>query len=216
MALSLPGFDEWCCILAHYNNNFQTVKRSPLRGGNILGMLYSKIQLIIILKMSELGCLIFVPLFLETHPLQLQDCALQLNAFVSPRTSCTVWNPRPKQLLFAFDVWQHWFRHFELLCLRAASQQLTFLAKVHIFNPTHFSVPYHSIVRMHGLVESVLDYCVQNLLYAVNVRLVRCTCALNFLLLATLAVMGKVFSGYRRKDRGNESGSNRTRSSGKN
>jgi hypothetical protein len=39
----------------------------------------------------------------------------------------------------------------------------------------------------------------------VNVTLVRCK--LNFLLLAALAVMGKVLSCYMRKDRGNETGS---------
>jgi hypothetical protein len=62
-----------------------------------------------------------------------------------------------------------------------------------------YSAPYCSTVAIHC--------CVGNALNVISVIKFRCT--FNFLLLATLAVMDKFLSGYKRKDRDNEAGSNK-------
>jgi hypothetical protein len=63
---------------------------------------------------------------------------------------------RHKQQLFVLDIWQHCHRHFELLCLAAASKQLALLATAHTFATRLFAAPCDIIVTIGCCVGSVL------------------------------------------------------------
>jgi len=72
-------------------------------------------------------------------------------------------------------------------------------------------VSYCSNIAIRCSVGSVFNsrahYHLGNMLNVVNVKQFRCT--LNFIQLATLAVMDTFLSGYKRKDRDNKDSSNK-------
>jgi len=92
------------------------------------------------------------------------------------------------QTVAVLDIWQHCHWHVQLLCFASSSQKLTFVATAHTLTTCLF---HCTLVTLCCYVDSLL-----------NVIKFRFT--LNFLLLATLVVMDKFLSGYKREDRDNK------------
>jgi len=82
---------------------------------------------LLVLRISDTDYLTAYTAFTNTNT-QLQHRSIQLKDFSG---HCISWTQGRIQQLFVLEIWQHCHRHFELLCLPTASQQLTFLATVH-------------------------------------------------------------------------------------
>jgi hypothetical protein len=123
-----------------------------------LGKTYSKIELIIILKMSEIDCFISCAAFMNIT-LATTRLSYSVKSFLQTLHILHSLKSITNSSCF-LDVGQH-CQNFEMLCLPAASH-LKFLATAHTFATCLFTVPYHCIVAICCCIGSMLNSHTQN------------------------------------------------------